>query len=79
MVVGNFNANSRGAAFFGTPYKASRADVSGTLIAPQDAHDIIKTHPKARIRRQAGNIRANMERNNEVLLNGTIPGTIRAN
>lgn len=48
-------------------------DADGGWITPDDAYEITKAHPKKKISKQAPNIRANMERNNEVLLNGVTP------
>ncbi len=38
--------------------------------------NIIKSHSKKKIRVQAGNVRANMRRNNEIITHGTIPGNV---
>jgi len=76
--------DSRGAAFFGkTILKVNIDDInhlidSGVIrvITPDDAFDIISTHPKKKVNVLAGSIRRNMQRNNEVLIAGQIPASI---
>jgi len=65
-------AGDRGADFFGTTYKTTTDRVRGSIITPDDAFTIIRADPKKKFSKEAGNIRANMQRNNEVLVNGVI-------
>jgi len=75
---------TRGARFFGKQIlKVSTDDLeqlvkSGVVrvITPFDVYDIISAHPKKQIRIQAGNIKSNMQRNNELLIQGQIPSSI---
>jgi hypothetical protein len=75
------NFSSRGfqrPAGYGSPSRSELGKVSaddlnclvenGTIkiITPDDAFNIIKSHPKKKISQQAGNIRHNMQRNNEL-------------
>ena len=71
-------ADSRGAKFFGNrAVKVDQNDLGGiTQITPDNAFNIINSHSKKKIRVQAGNIRANMQRNNEVLTHGQIPANV---
>jgi len=75
---------SRGAGFFGDTVLKVRASDLDDLVAsgqvrilsPADVRDFLSTHAKAKFRRRANEIYANMLRNNEVLIQGELPGSI---
>jgi hypothetical protein len=75
---------TRGARFFGNKILKVSTDDLDKLVkscairvtTAFDAYDIISAHPKKQIRIQAGNIKSNMQRNNELLIQGQIPSSI---
>jgi hypothetical protein len=46
------------------------------ILTPQDVRDIIAAHPKAKIAREAENVMRTMLNNQEILIQGLIPGDI---
>ena len=79
-------ANDAGAAKFGgenSVYKVKKKELkklqeSGDIriITPDEAYKILKNHPDPKIQKRAGDIRQNMKRNNEVLIQGEIPSNV---
>ena len=68
-------ASSRGASFFSDNIvKADAGDAIGEWIDPDDAYALIEGHPKKKVRRLAPEVRQTMKKNNEVILNGVMPG-----
>ena len=46
------------------------------ILTPQDVRDIIVAHPKAKIAREANNVMRTMQNNQEILIQGLIPGDL---
>lgn len=44
------------------------------IYTPQDVAEIISQHPKKKIRKKANDVKAVMEKNGEILIEGQIPG-----
>ena len=46
------------------------------IYTPEDVAEIISQHPKKKIRRKANDVKAAMEKNGEILIEGQIPGSV---
>ena len=46
------------------------------ILTPQDVRDIIAAHPKTKIAREANNVMRTMSNNQEILIQGLIPGDL---
>lgn len=64
---------------FKVPWKAlQQLETEGKIriYTPEDVAEIISQHPKKKIRRKANDIKAAMEKNGEILIEGQIPGNV---
>ncbi|GEM_PF-1214934 len=64
---------------FKVPWKALQqleAEGKIRIYTPEDVAEIINQHPKKKVRRKANDVKAAMEKNGEILIEGQIPGNV---
>ncbi|NJO60860.1 MAG: hypothetical protein HC836_22165 [Richelia sp. RM2_1_2] len=64
---------------FKVPWKALqqlKTEGKIRIYTPEDVAEIINQHPKKKVRRKANDVKAAMEKNGEIIIEGQIPGNV---